>query len=178
MNGKPSCTWLQIFLASNLIPATAAVNSFTQALSSLAQVSSDRALTIHSRSSDFLPAAPLMLNVCARWRDWQSHMHYTYILEGEPTEKWFLFLVLCWVVLKHTRGLLGTPLDQAKQSSLEVANSITYFWMNSPSYSFCSEVLYSGFLKSHFQINHSHINLCFRVCFRKIHMKILNLLFI
>lgn len=111
-------------------------------------------------------------------RDWQSHMHYTYILEGEPTEKWFLFLLLCWVVLKHTRGLLGPPLDQGKQPSLEVASSITYFWMNSSSHSFCSKVLYSGFLKSHFQINHSHSNLCFRVCFRKIHMKILDLLFI
>ena len=105
-------------MASYHIPAAAAANSFTQALSSLARVLSDRGLTTHSGSSDFLPRAPPALSVWALWRVWQLHMHSTYVLEGELTDKWFPFLLLCWVVLTHTRRLLRTPLDQANNLPL------------------------------------------------------------
>lgn len=87
MNGKPYRIWLQIFLDSNPVLATAAVNSFTQAWNSLAHVLSDGAWTMHSGSSDFLPRAPPMLSVRALQRVWQAHRHNTYMFEGELADK-------------------------------------------------------------------------------------------
>lgn len=77
-----------------------------------------RSLDNAQRVSDFLPRAPPTVSVRALQRVWQAHRHNTYMFEGELADKWFPFLLLCWVVLIHARRLLRTPLDQANSLPL------------------------------------------------------------
>lgn len=66
----------------------------------------DRAVTMLSGSSDFLPRDPLTLSICVPRKVWQSHMHKAFVLEGEPTYKWLPILLLFWMVWNTLEGFL------------------------------------------------------------------------
>lgn len=104
---------------------------------------------------------------CVPWAGIGTHACTVLTCVAEPTEKWFLLLLLCWVVLKHTRRLLRTPSDQANRLPLRWPMQYHIFGWTLPR-SLSAPRSFVQALKSHFQINHTHINLCLSICFGKI----------